>query len=125
LRALKRIPDFMDADLLWILAATGHGDELGVVDRNSPAQAITLQTRSQRLVTLGGMDAPRTVAGLLELLPLSSFVPQPLAWLDPVDEPGKVLSMHTDVLAACNAAEGRSIAHRVIPGADLYDAAKR
>jgi L-fucose mutarotase len=122
---LKRIPDFFDADLLWVLAAMGHGDQLAVVDRNFPAWAIAQQTRSQRLVTLGGMDAPRTIAGLLELLPLDTFVDQPLAWMDPVDEPGKVLSVHADVLAVCRAAEGRDIAHQVIPRADFYDAAKR
>jgi L-fucose mutarotase len=122
---LKRIPDFMDADLLWVLAAMGHGDELAVVDRNFPAQATALQTRSQRLVTLGGLDAPRTIAGLLELLPLDGFVAQPLAWMDPVDAPGTVLPVHAEVLAACRAAEGRDIAHRVIPRAEFYEAAKR
>lgn len=122
---LKRIPDFMDAELLWVLAAMGHGDELAVVDRNFPARSIALQTRSRRLVTLGGMDAPRTIAGLLELLPLDSFVPQPLAWMDPVDAPGTMLPVHAEVLAACRAAEGREIVHQVLPRADFYDAARR
>jgi len=122
---LKRIPDFMDADLLWVLAAMGHGDDLAVVDRNFPARSIALQTRSQRFVSLGGMDAPRTVAGLLELMPLDSFVAQPLAWMDPVDTPGVTLPVHADVMAACRAAEGREIAHRVIARVDFYDVAKR
>lgn len=122
---LKRIPDFMDAELLWVLAAMGHGDQLAVVDRNFPARTIALQTRSQRLATLGGLNAPQTIAGLLELLPLDTFVAQPLAWMDPVDTPGTVLPVHADVLAACRAAEGRDIAHRVIPRAEFYDAAAR
>ncbi|MEY2690052.1 MAG: hypothetical protein RL375_4252 [Pseudomonadota bacterium] len=122
---LKHIPSFIDADLLWILAAMGHGDQLAVVDRNFPAWAIAQQTRSQRLVTLGGMDAPQTVAGLLELLPLDTFVEQPLAWMDPVDAPGRTLPVHADVLAACRAAEGRPVAHRVIPRHDFYAAATR
>ncbi len=122
---LKHIPPFINPDLLWILAAMGHGDQLAVVDRNFPAWAIAKQTRSQRLVTLGGMDAPRTVAGLLELLPLDTFVEQPLAWMDPVDEPGRTLPVHAEVLAACRAAEGRAVAHRVIPRHDFYAATTR
>ena len=122
---LKLIPPFIDADLLWILAAMGHGDQLAVVDRNFPAHSIARQTRSQRLVTLGGVDAPQTVAGLLTLLPLDSFVAEPVAWMDPVDEPGRVLPVHADVLAACIQAEGRPVAHRVIARHDFYEAAAR
>ena len=37
---LKGIPAFMDAELLWVLAAMGHGDELVVVDRNFPSHSV-------------------------------------------------------------------------------------
>jgi L-fucose mutarotase len=122
---LKRIPAFIDAELLWVLAAMGHGDRLAVVDRNFPARAIALQTRSQRLVTLGGMDAPASIGGMLELLPLDSFVRAPLAWMDPVDQPGAVLPVHADVLAVCRRAEGRDLGHEVIARHEFYDAATR
>lgn len=122
---LKLIPAFIDADLLWVLAAMGHGDELAVVDRNFPARSVAMQTRSGRLISLGGMDAPGAIEGILQLLPLDGFVDAPLAWMDPVDEPGKMLPVHADVLSACRRAEGVEVAHRVIERHAFYDAAKR
>lgn len=42
-----------------------------------------------------------------------------------IDAPGAVLPVHADVLAACRAAEGREVGHRVIARHDFYDAATR
>jgi L-fucose mutarotase len=122
---LKRIPAFMDADLLWILAAMGHGDQLVVVDRNFPAQSVARQTRSGRLVTIGGMDAKGTVRGILELFPLDSFVPSPVAWMEPVDQPGVILPVHADVLEVCRQVEGREVGYRLIERHAFYEAAQK
>ena len=122
---LKHVPAWIDAELLWILAAMGHGDELAVVDRNFPAASVAMETASGKLVSLGGLDAPGTISGILELMPLDSFVDAPLAWMDPVDQPGAVLSVHADVLAVCQQAEARQIKHRVIERHAFYAAAKQ
>ena len=111
---LKHVPAFIDADLLWVLAAMGHGDELAVVDRNFPARSVALETQSGKLITLGGMDAPGSIGGILELLPLDSFVDAPLRWMDSSVEPGIVLPVHADVLDVCRRAEGREVQHAVI-----------
>ncbi len=122
---LKHVPSFMDAELLWVLAAMGHGDELAVVDRNYPAHSTAIETQSGKLITLGGMDAPATIGGILELMPLDSFVEAPLAWMDPVDQPGTTLSVHADILAVCRLAEGREVKHSVIERHSFYAAAKK
>lgn len=122
---LKHVPAFMDAELLWVLAAMGHGDELAVVDRNFPSRSVAMATQSGKLITLGGLDAPKSIAGILELMPLDSFVDAPLAWMDPVDQPGAILSVHADVLQVCKQAEGRDVAHAVIERHQFYDAARR
>ena len=122
---LKGLDPLLGPELLWVLAAMGHGDELVVVDRNFPAQSVAMETPSGKLITLGGMDAPTSIGGILELMPLDSFVDAPLAWMDPVDQPGAILSVHADVLAACNKAEGREVRHRVIERHQFYAAAKK
>lgn len=122
---LKNVPSFMDAELLWVLAAMGHGDELAVVDRNFPASSVAMETQSGKLITLGGMDAPGAIAGILQLFPLDTFVESPLAWMDPVNEPGAVLSVHVDVLAACREAEGHEVKHHAIERHQFYAAAKK
>ena len=122
---LKKIPAFMDAELLWVLAAMGHGDELAVVDRNFPARSVAAETTTGRLITLGGMDAPGTIAGMLELLPLDDFVDAPLAWMDPSVDPGAVLPVHAEVLEVCRRAEGREVGHAVIERMRFYARARQ
>lgn len=122
---LKNIPPFMDAELLWILAAMGHGDELAVVDRNFPTRSVAAETVTGKLVTLEGMNAPDAIAGILALFPLDNFVPTPIGWMDPVDQPGAMLSVHQDVLAVCQKAEDRNVEHYVIERFDYYATAKK
>ena len=122
---LKHVPAFIDADLLWVLAAMGHGDELAVVDRNFPARSVALETQSGKLITLAGMDAPGSIGGILELLPLDSFVDAPLRWMDSSVEPGIVLPVHADVLDVCRRAEGHEVQHAVIERHQFYAAAKK
>ena len=37
---LKNIDPLLNADLLWVLAAMGHGDDLALVDANHPADTV-------------------------------------------------------------------------------------
>ena len=122
---LKHVPAFIDADLLWVLAAMGHGDELAVVDRNFPARSVALETQSGKLITLGGMDAPGAIRGILELMPLDSFVDAPVRWMDSSVDPGVVLPVHSAVLDVCRRAEGRDVPHAVIERHQFYAAAKK
>lgn len=122
---LKNVPSFIDADLLWVLAAMGHGDELAVVDRNFPAHSVALETASGKLMTLGGMDAPTSISGILQLMPLDSFVEAPLMWMDSSVAPGTVLPVHAAVLAVCRHVEGRDVNHAVIERHQFYAAAKK
>lgn len=122
---LKHVPPFIDAELLWVLAAMGHGDELAVVDRNFPAHSVALETASRKLITLGGMDAPGAIAGILQLLPLDTFVDAPVRWMDSVAQPGVVLPVHADVLAVCQRVEGREIGYGVVERYSFYAAARK
>lgn len=67
---LKNIDPLLGPELLAILRAMGHGDEIAVVDANFPARSST-----NRLVRLDGVDAPRVVGAILSVLPLDTFVP--------------------------------------------------
>lgn len=122
---LKTLPSFMSADLLWVLASMGHGDELAVVDRNFPAWTLAEQTRSRRLVTLAGVSCDQAIAGILSLLPLDDFVDTAVWRMDPVDRPGAALAVHQAVQRVCDAAEGRAVHMGVIERHAFYAAAAR
>lgn len=59
----------LSPDLLHVLAAMGHGDEIAIVDANFPGTAC-----AQRLIRLDGVTATATLEAVLTLLPLDSFV---------------------------------------------------
>ncbi len=47
---LKGLDPLLDAELFYLLAAMGHGDDLALVDRNFPADSVARTTVTGRLV---------------------------------------------------------------------------
>jgi L-fucose mutarotase len=78
---LRGIDPILSPDLLRILRAMGHGDEIVVADANFPGEA-----NAKRLVRLDGIDAPRVVRAVLSVMPLDSFVDDPALSMAPVDD---------------------------------------
>ena len=68
---LKTIPPILGPDLLGILRAMGHGDEIAIVDANYPADAA-----GPALVRLDGVSATDVLDAILTLMPLDDFVDQ-------------------------------------------------
>lgn len=66
---LKGIDPILGPDMLRILRAMGHGDEIAIVDANYPADE-----HARRLVRADGIDAPRLVDAVLSVMPLDDFV---------------------------------------------------
>lgn len=72
------IPAGVPADLLHVLAAMGHGDELVVSDANFPAASTATATTHGRLIELVGREAPEAMADILSLMPLDAFDDAPV-----------------------------------------------
>jgi L-fucose mutarotase len=66
---LKNIPPILGPDLLGILRAMGHGDEIAIVDANYPADSA-----GPALIRLDGVSATDTLDAILTLMPLDTFV---------------------------------------------------
>jgi L-fucose mutarotase len=79
---LKGLDPLLSPDLLRILRAMGHGDEIAIVDGNYPAEE-----HAKRLVRLDGHGAPRILDAILSVMPVDDMVPEavwrPAAYLDP------------------------------------------
>ncbi|MGR9133250.1 RbsD/FucU family protein [Rhizobium leguminosarum] len=119
---LKGVPPFITADLLWVMASMGHGDELAIVDRNFSGFRVATQTTSGKLLIL---EPPTAVRGILQMMPLDTFSETPLMHMEAVDAPGELLEVHKDVLAVCSEAEGRSIACQPVERSAYYPIAMR
>ncbi len=79
---LKGLNPMLGPDLLKVLRAMGHGDEIAIVDGNYPAD-----TDAKRLVRMDGHSATAVLDAILSVMPLDEMVPdsafRPAAYLDP------------------------------------------
>jgi L-fucose mutarotase len=75
---LKNINPLLTPELLYVMAAMGHGDELAVVDANFPAYSVARGTTNTRVVPMAGVSLPEAVSAMLSLLPLDEFVDSPV-----------------------------------------------
>jgi len=82
---LINIDPLLSPELLMILRAMGHGDEIAIVDANFPAKS-----NARRLIRLDGVDASQTLAALLSVLPLDSFVKAPANGMQVVGKPKEI-----------------------------------
>ncbi len=71
---LKNIPSILSPELLKVLMEMGHSDEIVISDGNFPSASM-----AQRLIRLDGHDTPTVLAAILELMPLDTYVDEPVA----------------------------------------------
>jgi L-fucose mutarotase len=100
---LKNLDPLLTPRLLYHLAAMGHGDEIAVVDRNYPAHSA-----GPEVVALPGTDTTSIIRSILGLLPLDTFVDEPLLYMEPVTGEGR-LPVHQEVIDLALEVEARSI----------------
>ncbi len=79
---LKNIPPILGPDLLHILRAMGHGDEIAIVDANYPAEAA-----GPDLVRLDGLTATDVLDAILTVMPLDDFVDEAAICMQVVGDP--------------------------------------
>ena len=116
---LKGLDPLLSPDLLFVLAAMGHGDELAIVDANFPAQ-----TNARRLVRLDGASAPRALQAVLSVVPLDDFVDSPMAVIEVVGNPAAIPEPVREFQLVADSVEGRAVARKAIDRFAFYDRAK-
>ena len=79
---LRGIDPILSPDLLRILRAMGHGDELVIADANFPGESS-----ARTLVRLDGVDATQALHAVLSVMPLDAFVDDPAISMQIVDDP--------------------------------------
>lgn len=95
---LKGIDPVLGPDLLALLRAMGHGDELVIADANFPAAA-----NAKRLIRMDGVSGPRVVRAVASVLPLDDFVPQAAFRMEDSNAPDTVPDIcreYADILRA-------------------------
>lgn len=121
---LKGLDPVLSADLLWILAAMGHGDDLVLVDANHPAERIARATVSGRLVRLPGLTMARAARAILSVLPIDDFEPDPVRRMQVVGDPAAIPLVQKEVQQVLDHTAGRSVPLVGIERFAFYEAAK-
>jgi L-fucose mutarotase len=121
---LKSIDPVLTPDLLWTLAAMGHGDDLALVDANHPAARIARSTASGKLIELPGLSMARAARAILSVLPLDDFTPDPVRRMLVVGDADAVPDVQKSVQAEIDAASARKIQMAGIERFAFYEAAK-
>jgi L-fucose mutarotase len=103
---LKGIDKLLNANLLQVLAAMGHGDDLALVDANYPADSTARKTRSGKLIRLDGVDLASAARAICSVFPLDSFVDDPVRRMEVVGDPDTVPAVQLEVQAAIESQEG-------------------
>lgn len=88
---LKGIPPILGPDLLHILRAMGHGDEIAIVDANYPAEDA-----GPTVVRLDGVSATDTLDAVLTLMPLDTYVDEQAFGMEVVGNPKKREATHKE-----------------------------
>lgn len=79
---LKNLDPLLTPDLLHMLRAMGHGDDIAIVDANFPAESS-----GPPVVRLDGVEATRALDAVLSVMPLDDFVPEACWRMEVVGQP--------------------------------------
>jgi len=116
---LKGIDPLLSPELLHALAAMGHGDEIAIVDANFPAAST-----ARRLIRLDGADAPAALAAILSVLPLDSFVDDPLKTMAIVGDAAKTPDAVRDFARVVERTQGRPVKLTPVERHAFYERAR-
>lgn len=82
---LRDIDPILSPDLLHVLRAMGHGDEIVIADANFPGESL-----GPRCVRADGLAATDMLRAILSVMPLDNFVPDPAHSMEVVGDPDAV-----------------------------------
>ena len=116
---LKNIDSMISPDLLGVLAAMGHGDEIAVVDANFPAANL-----ARRLVRMDGANASRALRAVLSLLPLDDYVDSPMTIMEVDGTPDSIPEPVREFQQIADSAENKQVVFNKINRFEFYDRAR-
>jgi len=82
---LRNIDPILSPELLFILRAMGHGDEIVIADANFPGSSI-----GPDCIRADGSSASEVLRAVLSVMPLDTFVPDPAVTMQVVGDPDAV-----------------------------------
>jgi L-fucose mutarotase len=115
---LRNVDPLLTGRLLQLLDEMGHGDVLGLVDRNFPAYRYKLP-----VIDLKGADTAAAGRALLSVFPLDGFVEEPILRMEIDGAPDEINPATSRLQELADAAEGRAVAMGSVERFAFYELA--
>jgi L-fucose mutarotase len=122
---LKNIHPIISAELIHVLMLMGHGDDLVICDVNHPAVTIAKETTYGSLISLTGCSIPEATKAILSLMPLDTFVEQPVMRMQMVGNPTGQVPIFGAMQKTLDDCEGRAVGVKALERFEFYAAAKK
>ena len=105
---LLGLPPLLTPDLLRVLAAMGHGDEVAIVDANFPAESV-----GRRVIPIAGASSAAVLDAVLRVMPLDTFVTPAALTMEVVGDPRAVPPPVTEfgTTIATRTGDARALGH--------------
>ena len=116
---LKNVHPLLTGQLLSLLDRMGHGDVLGLVDRNFPAYRY-----GAPVIDFRGVDTAAAAAALLSVFPLDSFVEDAVHRMEIDGAPDEINAAAEQLQKAADAAEGRPVRITSVERFAFYEMAR-
>lgn len=121
---LKNINPLLNAEVLHVLRAMGHGDDLIIADTNFPSESVAKETAHGKLLRID-RSAAEVVEAVLSVYPLDTFVDDAAARMEVVGAPDEILPVMEEVQAQVDAGNGEPLPMISIERYAFYDRAKK
>ena len=121
---LKGIDPRLNAEVLYVLRAMGHGDALIIADTNFPAYSVAKQTAHGSLLRVD-RTCPEVAEAILSVYPLDTFVDDAAARMEVVGAPDEVPVIQQEVQTVIDAAHGEPLPMISIERFAFYERAKK
>jgi L-fucose mutarotase len=116
---LKNVHPLLTGSLLSLLDRMGHGDVLGLVDRNFPAYRY-----GAPVIDFRGVDTAVAAEALLSVFPVDSFVEEAVHRMEIDGSPDEVTAATEALQKAADSAEGRSVRIASVERFAFYEQAR-
>ena len=101
---LKGIDHRLNAEVLKVLRAAGHGDMIIISDANFPADQVARATVTGELLRMENLTAAEAASAVLSVLPTDTFVDDFAARMQVGDDPDDIPPVQQEVQAELTAA---------------------
>ncbi len=122
---LKNFDNRLNAEVIQVLRAMGHGDTLVIADTNFPSASIATATTTGKLLRMENLTTAEAAQAVLSVLPLDTFVPDHAARMEIVGAPDEIPPVQAEVQAEIDRAEGQPRPMVSIERFAFYEEAKK